>query len=140
MEAEISSDIGLKKYLSKNYRIDDIYNYIKALKLTSPNKIELANLRVSNKTRTVHHKNGIFISSPFNLKISIDKEELNLNLPDGTALFISNDREIIIPEDFTIVAVENFTNLLYPKAQSYLLENFGNVIFKVLSNFMKNRP
>jgi hypothetical protein len=71
-------------------------------------------------------KTGMHLTSPSPLEIEINSMPVNLFLPKGCALFVHEHSNISIPEDVTIVGVENFTNVT-EAARQYKYIHFGDI-------------
>lgn len=135
------SPLGFTAYLDSYLGIKDLDTYIIILEMEAPGRNELASLGVSTKLRTTKPKTGMNINAPFPLTIKLNGSDVNACLPVGTAMFIHINTSIVIPDDLTIVGVENFTNITHAIRQGNLFKEYGKVLFmersRTLQEFLK---
>lgn len=117
----------LKKYLiskDESYRI---------LELDAQEDIDSRQEQAENtgnsKLSHVRSCPGFPINSYEEIECTLNDKEFIVRPQDGCFTFLTDWQNFKIPEDVTIVGIENMENFRFPCSQSYLFQNLGRVLF-----------
>ena len=113
----------LKIYLQNKFGINDLEKYIETLKLTDFKRTDLTEVSSNSKLKKVRTFKGFLVNSYLPIQARINGNSIFINPEVGTFTFISDFESFEIPDDITIVGIENPENFRYIEKQKYLFEN-----------------
>ena len=113
----------LKVYLQNKFGINDLEKYIETLKLTDFKRTDLTEVSSNSKLKKVRTFKGFLVNSYLPIQARINGNSIFINPEVGTFTFISDFESFEIPDDITIVGIENPENFRYIEKQKYLFEN-----------------
>ena len=97
--------------------------YIETLKLTDFKRTDLTEVSSNSKLKKVRTFKGFLVNSYWPIQARINGNSIFINPEVGTFTFISDFESFEIPDDITIVGIENPENFRYIEKQKYLFEN-----------------
>ncbi len=110
----------LKLYLSNQYNIENIETYIRAIKNPNTSRADFVKLTGDSKLSKERTFKGFLVNSYQAISTKLNSEELIINPPKGTFVFIYDFENFNIPENVTIIGVENPRNFRHIYEQSHL--------------------
>lgn len=119
----------LKNFIRERYGIINLEDYYQLLKNPGSTKSESAQIASDSKTKRTKVYRGFFIRTFSDIEGSLNGEEINLKTLKGSSLFISDFKNLIIPENVTIVGIENPETF-------YLIENYKQYFEKFKPLFL----
>lgn len=114
---------ALNIFLQNKYSITDLIAYIQICKKEEVARNELVTVSSDSKLRRIRTFKGFLVNSYFPIKASIDDKQMIIHPVDGTFQFIYDFEKLKLPEDITIVGVENPENFRFIERQQYLFKN-----------------
>jgi hypothetical protein len=124
-----SNNEQLRNFIRERYGIINLEDYYQLLINPSSTKSESAQIASDSKTKRTKVYRGFFIRTFDDIKGSINGEIINLKTLKGSSLFISDFKNLIIPENVTIVGIEN------PETY-FLIENYKQYFEKFKPLFL----
>ena len=112
----------LKIYLLNQYNIKDLQSYTEALKDKKTSRAEFTRLTGDSKLSKQRSFKGFLVNTYKPVKALLNGSELIINPLKGSFMFIYDFENFVIPENITIVGIENPQNFRYIHIQSYLFE------------------
>ncbi len=112
----------LRLFLQNKFGINDLEKYINILKQTDINRTDLTQISSNSKLRKVRTFKGFLVNSFFSIQASLNNEPLLINPKEGCFQFIYDFEQFSVPDDITIVGVENPENFRHIDKQKYLFE------------------
>lgn len=113
----------LTNFLRERYGIINLEKYQQLINNPNSTKSESAQISSNSKTKVTKVYSGFFLRTYANIEGKLNGEKLNLKTLKGSSLFISDFRNLIIPDNVTIVGVENPETF-------YLIENYKHYFEK----------
>ena len=113
----------LKVYLQNKFGINDLDKYIETLKQSDFKRTDLTEVSSNSKLKKVRTFKGFLVNSYWPIQARINGNSIFINPEVGTFTFISDFESFEIPDDITIVGIENPENFRYIEKQKYLFEN-----------------
>lgn len=114
---------ALHTYLYNNCSINDLQQYIQVSKQESVLRSELTAISADSKLKKVRTFKGFLINCYFPIQATLNKKPITLGPADGTFQFIYDFENFILPQDITIVGVENPENFRHIDKQKYLFKD-----------------
>src|SRR5690606_14173094 len=106
-----------------HYGISNLQNYINTLQDIEITRADLIEVSSDSKQKSVRTFKG-FLGNCFSpILATINKKSIVLNPTEGAFQFIYDFENFIIPDDITIVGIENPENFRYIEKQKTLFEN-----------------
>jgi len=97
----------LHDYLAANYRIKDLEAYLEILSRDEATGADSLKATYDTKTKRTSAMPGFFIKSLSPLTVHLNDEALSLPASKGTETFITEPENLVVPENLTIIGVEN---------------------------------
>lgn len=97
----------LRDYLARNFQITHLEGYIEFLKNSDATRSEGVKVASNSKAKNNRVLQGFFVKTYLDINGVLNGEPLCLKPPNGTWLYIVDFNEFTIPEDVTVVGVEN---------------------------------
>lgn len=119
----------LRNFIRERYGIIKLEDYYQLLNNPGSTKGESAQIASDSKTKRTKVYRGFFIRTFSDIEGSLNGEEINLKTLKGSSLFISDFKNLIIPENVTIVGIENPETF-------YLIENYKQYFEKFKPLFL----
>jgi len=113
----------LMNFLQNHYGISDLQSYVSGLTTENLTRAEATAISSNSKLKGIRTFKGFLINCYFPIQATINDEHIVLNPLKGTFQFIYDYEKFIIPEDITIVGVENSENFRHIDKQQYLFEH-----------------
>ena len=110
-------------FLKNHYGISDLQNYIDTLQDTEISRSDLVAVSSDSKQKSVRTFKGFLVNCYTPITVTLNEKQFVLNPTEGTFQFIYDFETFIIPDDITIVGIENSENFRYIEKQKYLFEN-----------------
>ena len=114
---------ALKVFLANQLQIQDLKQYISAKKDEESTRAEFVRLTTESKDSKERAFKGFLVNSYLPIKVKLNEQELIINPPTGSFVFISEYERFIIPESITIVGMENARNFSLIDKQRYLFKD-----------------
>jgi hypothetical protein len=112
----------MNTFLQNNNGIYDLQNYINVLQNYNTTRAELVAVASNSKSKKIITFTGFLVNSFEPIQAAIDNEKIKINPIAGTFQFIYDFESFTIPQDITIVGVENHENFRHIEKQKYLFE------------------
>lgn len=113
----------LNDYLSNHFGINSLHDYISVHKQEDALRSDFVEISSDSKLRKVRTFKGFLVNSYLPIDAILNQEQLLINPPTGSFLFLYDFEQFSVPEDITIVGVENPENFRYISKQKYLFED-----------------
>lgn len=113
----------MNDFLQNHYGISDLQNYIDTLNNTEITRSDLISVSSDSKQKAVRTFKGFLVSCYDSIQAQINTKAIVLNPTEGTFHFIYDFESFTIPNDITIVGIENPENFRYIEKQKSLFEN-----------------
>ncbi len=97
----------LKDYLAANYQIKDLEAYLEILSRDEASGADSLKATYHTKTKRTTAMPGFFVKTLQPLPVRLNQEALSLPASKGMETFISEPENLAVPEDVTIIGVEN---------------------------------
>lgn len=127
---------ALRVFLANQLQIQDLKQYISAKENVESTRADFVRLTTESKDSKERAFKGFLVNSYFPIKAKLDGQEITINPPTGSFLFISEYERFKIPESITIVGMENARNFSLIHKQRYLFEDI-NPLF--ISRYPQNQ-
>jgi len=114
---------SLLDFLQNHYGIPDLQDYINVLMKEDSTRAEATAAASDSKLQNKRTFKGFLINCYSPIQATVNNEHIVLNPLDGTFQFIYDYDKFRIPEDITIVGVENSENFRHIAKQQYLFEH-----------------
>ena len=119
----------LRNFVRERYGILNMEDYCHLLKNPGSTKSESAQIASDSKTKRTRVYTGFFLRTYENIGGNLNGEKINLKTLRGSSLFISDYSNLVIPENVTIVGIENPETF-------YLIENYRHYFKKIKPLFL----
>lgn len=119
----------LRNFIRERYGIVNLEDYYHLLNNPNSTKSESAQIASDSKTKRTKVYTGFFVRTFADVEGNLNGENINLKTLKGSSLFISDFRNLIIPENITIVGIENPETF-------YLIENYKHYFEKIEPLFL----
>lgn len=106
---KLNSRSALQHYLANQYRIDDLSAYIHALEKENLSGTEAQAVASDTKLRKTDFT-GFLVNSLSPVSAKLGSQEFTIHPPKGSFLFIEDYTSFTIPEEITVVGIENPEN------------------------------
>jgi hypothetical protein len=113
----------LNDYLSNHFGINSLHNYLSVHKQENALRSNFVEISSDSKLRKVRTFKGFLVNSYFPIQATLNDEPLLINPIKGSFYFVYDFESFEIPNDITIVGIENPENFRYIEKQKYLFEN-----------------
>lgn len=110
-------------FLKNHYGIYDLQNYIDTLQDTEISRSDLIAASSDSKQKSVRTFKGFLVNCYTPISATLNEKQIVLNPTEGAFQFIYDFEKFTIPDDITIVGIENPENFRYIEKQKYLFEN-----------------
>jgi len=114
---------ALNDFLQNIYEIPDLQNYIDVSIKSDLTRAEAVAISSDSKLKAIRTFKGFLINCYSSIQVVIDNRQITLNPQEGTFQFIYDFEKFSVPQDITIVGIENPENFRYIDKQKYLFEN-----------------
>jgi hypothetical protein len=118
---------ALENYLKNKHSILNLSFYIETIKKENLTRSELITAASNSKLKNVRTFKGFLIHSYFPLKRSWTIKNIILQPINGIFQFIYDFEKFSIPEDITVVGIENPENFRYIEQEKHLFEDIKPV-------------
>ena len=113
----------LNDYLYNHFGINDLYKFVSLYKQDNALRSDFVAVSSDSKLRTVRTFKGFLINSYSPIEATLNHEQLLINPPTGSFQFIYDFDCFSVPEDITIVGIENPENFRYINRQKHLFDD-----------------
>lgn len=117
------SEEDLNNYLANQLQIQNLIQYISALENKQSTRAEFVKITTDSKYSKERAFKGFLVNSYNPIVAELNNKEIIINPIRGSFTFIYDFKTFIIPEDVTVVGVENAKNFSCIQEQKYLFEN-----------------
>lgn len=118
----------LSKAIRQKWQINDLQEYIDFLQKENKDRTDVQNMLDGTKEVDTKTFQGFLVHSTDEVPYTLDGCQGTLPLNKGSFLFICDYEEFLIPDDVTVVYVENFTSFRQIDRYLYLFEP-GRYVF-----------
>jgi hypothetical protein len=118
----VSNPNALLLYLQNQYSINDLEQYISTLHKENISRSDVTKISGNSKLKNIRTFRGFLINSYNPIPAKISGKPMRLNSIEGSFLFIYDFEGFSIPQDITIVGIENPENFRNIEKQTYLFE------------------
>src|SRR5690625_1900369 len=119
----LQDEKGLELFLVNQLQINDLSRFIEARENEKSTRSEFVKLTTDSKGSKERAFKGFLVNSYFPIKAKLNGQEIIIDPPKGSFVFISDYEHFEIPETITVVGVENSRNFRQIHQQEYLFEN-----------------
>ncbi|MDR0618863.1 MAG: hypothetical protein LBG17_03070 [Bacteroidales bacterium] len=113
----------LDVFLQNHYGISDLQNYIKVLTTEELNRADAIAASSDSKLKKVRTFKGFLVNCYNPVQVKINGKEATLNPNEGAFQFIYDFEHFEIPQEITVVGIENPENFRHIDKQKYLFEH-----------------
>lgn len=118
----LQDEEALKTFLANQLQIQDVIQYISAKEDEKSTRAEFVKLTTESKDSKERAFKGFLVNSYFPIKAKLNGQEITINPPSGSFVFISDYERFEIPKSITIVGMENARNFSEIQKQRYLFD------------------
>ena len=122
---ELISEADLHIYLENQLQINDLNNYILALENENSSRVQFVKITTDSKNSKERAFKGFLVNSYNSIKAELNNQTITINPTLGSFIFIYDYETFKIPEDITIIGVENAKNFSQVQEQKYLFEDIN---------------
>jgi len=126
----------LNDYLSNHFGINSLHDYVLVLKKEEAQRSDFVEISSDSKLRKIRSFKGFLVNSYIPIKAILNDEPLLINPIAGSFQFIYDFDKFSIPQDITIVGIENPENFRYINKQKYL---FNDIRALFISRYPQNQ-
>lgn len=119
----------LRNFVKERYGIINLEDYYELLNNPNSTKSESAQISSDSKTKRTKVYTGFFVRTFADIEGNLNGEKINLKSLKGSSFFISDFRNLIIPENVTVVGIENPETF-------FLIENYKHYFDKIEPLFL----
>ena len=113
----IRNTAALKSYLSNQFGIDDLRNYIEKYRSEDFTRAEAVAISSSSKLRRIRTFKGFLVYSYEPVKASLSGNTIFVDPHEGTFTFVYDYENFVLNENITIIGVENPENFRWAAKQ-----------------------
>lgn len=117
------SSVLLSGYLQNRFHIADITDYILSLENGIHSRTESIALTTNSKSTNVRTFKGFLLNTLEPIEATLDGERWVLSPTPGSFTFVYDFESFRIPEDITVVGIENPENFRHIERQRYLFDS-----------------
>ncbi|REG87074.1 DUF7281 domain-containing protein [Algoriphagus antarcticus] len=132
----LSDKKALHTYLQNNYSINSLQRYIDVFKKEGVTRSELVAVSAESKLIGVRTFKGFLVNCYFPIQATLNGNQIILNPVVGTFQFIYEFEKFILPQDITLVGIENPENFRHIDNQKYL---FSDIKPLFISRYPQNQ-
>lgn len=119
---ELLNENDLRVYLANQLQIFDLEQYVKALENQNATRADLVKVSTDSKKSKERAFKGFLINCYQSIEIELNNKKTTIHPIDGSFVFIYDFESFKIPENITVVGVENAKNFRQIQQQKYLFE------------------
>lgn len=116
----ITSPQALESFLQNHYSIDNLQAYVEALQSESLSGQEAQELAGDTKLRKNRTHKGFLVNSVKPIEARLNGRSLTIAPPEGSSVFVQDFESFQLPEDVTVVGIENPENFRQVAKQGHL--------------------
>ena len=113
----------LNQYISNHFGIDNLVLYIEKYEQENLTRSEAVQIGADSKLKSIRTFKGFLVNFYQPIKAILNNESITLQPAIGSFTFIHDFEKFSIPENITIVGVENAENFRFIQQQQYLFKN-----------------
>ena len=121
----LSDKQKLNNFIQNHYGISDLKNYIDALKNSNLTRADAIAVSSNSKLKKIRTFKGFLVNCYNPIQATINEKTIILNPTEGIFQFIYNFESFTIPQNITVVGVENPENFSYIEKQNHLFDNIN---------------
>ncbi|MRT17508.1 hypothetical protein F3C99_11135 [Vitellibacter sp. q18] len=114
---------GLSLFLSNQLQIQDLEVYVAAIEDSGSSRADFVKVATDSKTSKERAFKGFLVNAYQPINATLNATEYLISPQDGNFHFIYDYENFRVPEDVTIVGVENARNFRHIHEQRYLFED-----------------
>lgn len=116
---------ALSIFLSNQLQIQNLEEYIDALDNKESSRADFVKVATDSKTSKERAFKGFLINAYDHINATLNAKEYSISIQNGGFAFIYDYENFHIPEDITIVGVENARNFRHVQEQRYLFKDIN---------------
>jgi hypothetical protein len=121
----LSNKQSLHAFLQNHYGISDLEKYITTLKSNELTRAAAITASSDSKLKKVRTFKGFLVNCYEPIRAKINEKEMMINPIEGTFQFIYDFENFTVPQEITVVGIENPENFRQIDRQKYLFENIN---------------
>lgn len=133
---QLLKENNLHSYLANQLQINDLNNYIFALENENTSRAEYVKITCDSKNSKERAFKGFLVNCYEPIIAELNNKTITINPPIGSFIFIYDFENFKIPENITIIGVENAKNFSQIHEQKYLFNDI-NPLF--ISRYPQNQ-
>ena len=122
---QLVNENDLRTYLVNQLQINDLNNYILALEDENSSRAQFVKITTDSKKSKERAFKGFLVNSYHSIKAELNNQMITINPALGSFIFIYDYETFKIPEDITVIGVENARNFSQIQKQKYLFEGIN---------------
>lgn len=115
----------INNFVKNHYGISDLQNYIDTIQDIAITRSDLISVSSDSKQKLVRTFKGFLVNCYVAIPAVLNKKQIILNPTEGAFQFIYDFENFTIPEDITIVGLENPENFRYIEKQKTLFSTIN---------------
>ena len=112
----------LNDYLNNHFGINSLHDYVSVHKQEDARRSDFVASSSDSKLRNIRTFKGFLVNCYSPIQATLNNEPISMSPAEGSFQFIYDFEKFTIPEDITIVGVENPENFRYIHKQKYLFD------------------
>ena len=114
---------AITDFMANHYGISDLQQYVHTLQEAEISRSDLIAVAADSKLKNLRTFQGFLVNSYFPIHAQLNGKPILLNPNEGAFQFIYDFKNFAVPEDITIVGIENPENFRHIARQKSLFEN-----------------
>ncbi len=120
---QLKNKSELADFIENQLQISDLKNYVNLLEKTTQSRSDIVKVTTNSKTKKARTFKGFLVNCYLPINATLNGKSICLNPPKGSYIFISDYESFVIPEEITVVGMENAENFNKIRNQQYLFKN-----------------
>lgn len=133
---ELRDAVGLHNFLAIQLQVHNLSEYLSILEKPDASRAEYVRIATDSKRSKERAFKGFLVNSYFPIVGELNQKKLIIHPPRGSFTFIYDFETFKVPEEITIVGIENSKNFSNISHQKYL---FQNIIPLFVSRYPQNQ-
>ncbi len=113
----------LNQYISNHFGIDNLELYVEKYEQENLTRSEAVQISSDSKLKSIRTFKGFLVNSYQPIKAILNNQSITLQPAIGSFIFIHDFEKFFIPENTTIIGIENAENFRFIHQQHYLFKN-----------------
>ncbi|HCW06685.1 MAG TPA: hypothetical protein DGG95_04885 [Cytophagales bacterium] len=110
-------------FLKNHFGIESLENYVHGLRRTDLSRAEAVEISSNSKLKSIRTFKGFLVNSYQPIECVLNNKQITIEPTEGTFTFIYDYETFFLPNDTTVIGIENSENFRYIQKQKGLFNN-----------------